>query len=137
MDVEETKLVNRTVTVGKKCDVCEKVSKDIHDYSKWLNVSHRHYGWDNDSVESIEHFDICSINCLRTQLDDSLDEMQDHDDTAEIFGMSYPYAKELHRFISNKPLQEIVTKLKSYIQTLDKDIKEDIADIIDGALKQR
>jgi hypothetical protein len=94
-DIEEVRNVQRKITIGKQCDVCGKKSTEHHEYDKWFNGEHHHGEWGNDSVDSYEYFDVCSVPCFKAQLKDSLDEMEGYA-TAEIFDMSYEFAKELY-----------------------------------------
>ena len=47
------------------CNICKK---KIEKGSGYWDVTTGHYDWGNDSHESIEHFDICSENCLMIKL---------------------------------------------------------------------
>ena len=49
------------------CDICNGVIDNNEDY--W-ELTTGHHDWGNDSVESIEHFDICSEACLREKFDE-------------------------------------------------------------------
>lgn len=49
------------------CDVCDCVIDENNGY--WELIT-GHHDWGNDSVDSIEHFDICSEVCLRAKFDD-------------------------------------------------------------------
>ena len=52
------------VTTGRFCDFCNKeilpVDGETYDYF-YITTSHR--DWGNDSVDSFEHFDACSVEC--------------------------------------------------------------------------
>lgn len=75
--VTEVKTITQTIEVGKKiiCDCCEKV---IAERTKESNssvsancfaVTTGHYDWGNDSCDSIEHHDYCSVECLQKAFD--------------------------------------------------------------------
>lgn len=53
--------VTRTVCTKIKCDICDKV---IPWHEKFYHVTTGHTDWGNDSVDSIEDFDLCSDECL-------------------------------------------------------------------------
>ena len=48
------------------CDVCTGV---IDDNGAYWELTTGHCDWGHDSVDSIEHFDICSAPCLREKFD--------------------------------------------------------------------
>ena len=57
--------IKRTVS-GVKCDICGKIipaSKLRATDSTYYRVTTGHNEWDNDSVDSIEHQDVCS-DCI-------------------------------------------------------------------------
>ena len=59
---------------GVKCDICGKTSsKEGSD--GWYELMHKHEGWGNDSVDSIEYFDVCSVECYMKQLQKSIEEV--------------------------------------------------------------
>ena len=57
------------VLVEKKliCDIC---GKEITNGSGYWDVTTHHHDWGNDSVESFECFDVCSIDCLKNKFDE-------------------------------------------------------------------
>ena len=59
--VEKTIKVENVKNI--KCDVCDK---EI-DGKFWV-LTTSHGDWGNDSVDSIEHFDICSTKCIHKAL---------------------------------------------------------------------
>lgn len=72
---EETKTETITHTVetvvGIKCDVCgrEIITCDDIGRRKYWELITCHNDWGNDSADSIEHFDLCSENCVRAKLE--------------------------------------------------------------------
>lgn len=96
MKITTHKQVPKEVTTGYKCDICG-AKHDGDGYPKeWAMFTHQHHGWGNDSFESYEQFDLCSIPCFREQLKLSLHAMRNDQNTAQIFGMSYLFAKLLY-----------------------------------------
>ena len=53
--------VTQSKVVAYTCDVC-KVKHNTA--SVPLRITTGHDGWANDSIDSIEHFDVCSLQCL-------------------------------------------------------------------------
>lgn len=49
------------------CDICDSV---IDEYNGYWELTTGHHDWGNDSCDSIEHFDICSEDCLRKKFDE-------------------------------------------------------------------
>ena len=66
-------VVTERVLVERKliCDICGKEIKNGNGY--WEVETH-HNDWGNDSVESYEHFDVCSIECLKKKFDEYCDD---------------------------------------------------------------
>ena len=61
--VTERVLVKRELI----CDICKKEIQ--HDAGYWEVTTH-HNDWGNDSCESYEHFDVCSIECLKSKFNE-------------------------------------------------------------------
>lgn len=70
--MRKQKFVDRIIkdkkVVSIKCDVC---GKEI--VGKFWVLTTSHGDWGNDSVESIEHFDVCSPECLGNALNDYIE----------------------------------------------------------------
>jgi len=64
MKVYENKEIQviKEVLVKTICDICGKEVPLNH-----YEVTTGHHDWGNDSIESIENFDICSDECLKEQ----------------------------------------------------------------------
>lgn len=66
MKIEKKKMVEQTITVGHKCDFCNKETgpneKDIFGFSS------SHQEWDSDSNESFEWHEVCSWSCFIVKL---------------------------------------------------------------------
>lgn len=95
--ISEVKQVNQSVTVGRKCDICGIEAPSRYDAPNgWFHFSHKHCDWGNDSIDSFERFDVCSIACFSEQLGKSLEEMKGNKRTAEIADMNYEFAEKLY-----------------------------------------
>ena len=68
MRIFESKKVTVTKDVFVKmiCDVCKK---EIDTKKMHYDVTTGHREWGNDSIESVEHSDICSAKCLQEMVD--------------------------------------------------------------------
>ena len=53
------------------CDVCNGV---IYDKGSYWELTTGHHDWGNDSIDSIEDFDVCSEVCLREKFDEYIRE---------------------------------------------------------------
>lgn len=75
----ENILVKKEVQTSCTCDVCGKTIWKSKPRTTevlvkrnpvyFFHVATGHYGWGNDSVDSIDSFDACSSNCLRDLFD--------------------------------------------------------------------
>lgn len=67
------RVIRDKVLVGEDmfCDICGKQIKSGNGY--W-HVQTHHNDWGNDSVESFEYFDVCSVECLKQKFDEYCDE---------------------------------------------------------------
>lgn len=77
-------VVTERVLVGKTmfCDICNKEIEKGHGY--W-DVHTCHNDWGNDSCESHEYFDVCSIECLKVKFNEYAEESSNDDyNTMEI-----------------------------------------------------
>lgn len=70
--MRKQKLVEKTIKTEMveniMCDVCDK---EI-DGKFWV-LTTSHGDWGNDSVDSVEHFDICSTKCINKALNDYIE----------------------------------------------------------------
>lgn len=57
----------KTVTIGRKCDVCGKTHEGAYTPDEWHTFSHHHNEWGNDSIESLENHEVCSPECYWTK----------------------------------------------------------------------
>ncbi|MEV0360114.1 hypothetical protein AB0H71_29050 [Nocardia sp. NPDC050697] len=96
-ELKEKKQVLRDETVAYKCDFCDKVEHEYSTYKDtWYRFSRSHQGWGNDSCESYESFDVCSVRCFTAILKKELSELSAyarHD--AEIADMPFAFAQSL------------------------------------------
>lgn len=68
--VTEKVLVKET----RYCDVC---GKEIEPNKSYWELTTHHNDWGNDSIESYEHFDVCSSECLRKKFDEYVEDSGD------------------------------------------------------------
>lgn len=66
-EIKEHKVVEKTLVSERRyCDICRRYcdicSKEITGH--FWDVITGHNDWGNDSYESIESFDVCSVECL-------------------------------------------------------------------------
>lgn len=95
--VEEVKTITQTVEVGKKiiCDCCEKVIAERTKEStssvaaEYFEVVTGHYDWGNDSCESRERKDYCSVECLQKAFDKYYKEEKDGQQGSAYFEVSH------------------------------------------------
>ena len=62
------KVVEEEVTTGIKCDFCGKMIPPMqgdcdNTRTPFYHIKTHHYDWGNDSIDSYEEFDACSIEC--------------------------------------------------------------------------
>ena len=62
------------------CDICCKTEISGH---HWY-IRTFHNDWGNDSCDSVEGFDVCSIDCLKQKLDEYANESNNEYNTMEI-----------------------------------------------------
>ena len=74
----KTHIVTEKVCVSEitYCDVCKR---NINTNKGYWELTTGHHDWGNDSVDSIEHFDICSEICLRKKFDEYIKESGEDD----------------------------------------------------------
>lgn len=82
--------VKKEVLKSVLCDVC---NKDIIDLGNelYFTVHTYHHRWGNDSIESSEHFDLCSRECLANHFTDFF--------STAAFSDSYDIEAEATKFI--------------------------------------
>lgn len=70
------------VIIDVNCDNCEKpIIKDrkpVHDTH--FQVTTSHHRWGNDSIDSLEHYDFCSIACLTDHMNEYYEDGSDTDE---------------------------------------------------------
>jgi hypothetical protein len=62
------KTIKAEIVENIKCDIC---GKEI-DGKFWI-LTTSHEDWGNDSVDSVEYFDICSTECINKALNDYIE----------------------------------------------------------------
>lgn len=66
----ETKEVTITKTVEKVIGiVCDECKNDIPN-KEYFEVTTSHNQWGNDSIDSVNELDICSLNCLTKNMNE-------------------------------------------------------------------
>ena len=60
-----TKTENVMTSEKRYCDICGREITGHH----W-RIRTGHYDWGNDSCDSIEYFDVCSVDCFRAVFED-------------------------------------------------------------------
>lgn len=89
-----TKTERVLVSEKRYCDCCNKEIVGPH----W-QVMTGHLDWGNDSVESIEHKDACSVECLITLFREYCDR-SDHDNNTEYFEVEHERSSDVRGEIS-------------------------------------
>lgn len=92
--ITEQRTTQHQATVGHTCDVCGVTVMDTEPRD-WHHFMHQHGEWGNDSVDSIEYFDVCSVQCYADQLRRSIEKMKSKERTAEIDGKTLAFATAL------------------------------------------
>lgn len=81
-EIKEVREVTETkeTVIGEvmKCDVCGKIIYDsrkddgilMHNNQHWWSLTTGHNDWGNDSIDSVEQYDICSPECLKVKFDE-------------------------------------------------------------------
>lgn len=92
-DIKEIKTVNQEVTTGHKCDVCGIEVKGRA--SGWFSFNTYHSEWGNDSCESCQYYDVCSVECYTVKLTESVKAMSSYKRTARIADMSIEFVEKL------------------------------------------
>jgi len=103
--VREKKVVEKEVEVAWRCDVCGVQTANSEQYKQeWLSFSGGHCGWGNDSGDSREWYDVCSVDCFTRQLQESISDLMEYADRgAEIADMPVKFAQKLlDRLLSQK-----------------------------------
>lgn len=91
--IKSKKTVEREEAVDTKCDVCGKLAGTTNPKG-WHGFSSHHSAWGNDSCDSFEWFDVCSVACFAIQLKKSIDGMGNKLG-AEVSDMNIEFAKKL------------------------------------------
>lgn len=51
--------------IGVVCDMCDSDIKGVY-----YEITTHHNDWGNDSCDSYNHFEFCSLECMRKHMDD-------------------------------------------------------------------
>jgi hypothetical protein len=105
---KEKVIVERNNIYSYKCDICQKEILSIKNNlpDGWLNFSHSHKDWGNDSIDSIEYFDVCSPECFIKQIRASLKEYECYDG-AEVAHMDFPFAVKFIEYLESMSGKEV------------------------------
>lgn len=87
---KQTRTITENVPVGFKCDCCGAEST-----KKFDQVSMNHNGWGNDSIDSYETKDYCSLECYKKLAIIFLDEFSVYSDNAVFDDIDYDKIKIL------------------------------------------
>lgn len=66
--ISKIETVQKSVTISIKCDVCGKIHIGDSLPNNWHNVTNRHHHWGNDSIDSYESHDVCSVDCYKEKI---------------------------------------------------------------------
>ena len=87
---KQTRTITENIPVGFKCDCCGVESK-----KRFVQVTMNHNSWCNDSIDSYETKDYCSLECYRKLAIIFLDEFESYSDTAMFDDIEYDKIKIL------------------------------------------
>lgn len=82
MRIKEQRQKKVYVDIAIKCDICGKIIKEEIDKTptgaafktkRYYYVRTGHDDWGNDSVDSIESFDVCSEECLSKKFNEYIE----------------------------------------------------------------
>lgn len=59
------KIIKSKTLVSVKCNICKKEIT-----GKFWHLTTHHHDWGNDSIDSFEHYDLCSRECIDKALDE-------------------------------------------------------------------
>lgn len=70
-EIKET-ITKESVVTEIICDKCKKtIAKDRKAvWDTHFQVTTSHHRWGNDSIDSIEHYDFCSLECLSADMNE-------------------------------------------------------------------
>ena len=76
--IMRTERVEQKIVVQTQCDICKKLAEgDGPD--GWLSLSSGHSEWGNDSVDSMDHHDVCSYACCMTAVREVFDRFGEYE----------------------------------------------------------
>jgi hypothetical protein len=97
MKVTEKRRELREVTIGRICDCCGKESTEAYP-DGWHIFSSMHGEWGNDSVDSVEHWDVCNPLCFAGIIKRVLEENKGYR-SLEIDDMDRGFSEKLAGYI--------------------------------------
>jgi len=95
--ITEERTIKQSVTVAWKCDVCGVRTSDEEQYEQeWHTFNEIHQGWGNNSIDSYEYYDVCSVDCFIKLLQERIPDLMEYADRgAEIADMPAKFAQKL------------------------------------------
>ena len=88
------KMVERREITGYKCDCCSKIQTSESLPEGWHHFNSHHQAWGEDSIDSFEHYDVCSVGCYLKTISKLIEE-NGHFFGFEVNGMKRKFAKKL------------------------------------------
>ena len=103
--IKEKQLKEVDVIIDGKiiCDYCRKVilqksminTLEYGNSYKWFHMITGHRDWGNDSIDSMETFDLCSRECLMNKMNEIMDEYNDsYTDYYDIEARGFTYYRQ-------------------------------------------
>lgn len=93
-EVRPQTIVNKEYTIGVNCDICKSKHIGHTPPKNWFILDAHHASWGNDSIDSWEYRDVCSVNCYIIALEYFISDFEKYD-TSIINGMGIAFAKKI------------------------------------------
>jgi len=84
----------KTVTTGYKCDVCGKIHDKNSFPDEWHSFNHSHNEWGNDSIDSFEYHEVCSVECYWVKFKECVKDL-DGRESAQVGEFEIQFARRL------------------------------------------
>jgi len=81
------------VTTHHVCDACGKESHSNSERSCWHRFNSNHQAWGNDSCDSFEYYEVCSVPCYILKLKEGINNADEYGGEVDEFNI--PFAKLL------------------------------------------
>lgn len=117
--------VKREITYEVICDGCGKTIKgDLPD--DWYEFSAHHEEWENDPIDSIDHYQCCSAKCYFKALEKACEDFEEYN-TSVIDRKDLDFVKNIINFVKQKEgLKSEISILKKKIKNIEKRINAGI-----------